>query len=233
MGSSPSYYGFISISPPLQPGAVSALNDALRAEYPDNLSRSLDEVNDHPMRALSAFTVPTPPSPPSKYCDWHVAAAGSRIEWGGEEKFHHAEHWLAWIIGWLPAGHHCSGRIVVIGDSVDWFDAWRIDVDGRSVICTRYDVPWFSDGRWMALEASDPFIPELIQQALLEAQWQVSDGVDHLRVFFAGLTGGESALRTAVVEVLRDILEVGGAPASWGEVLAGSDGGERRHLRGL
>jgi hypothetical protein len=157
------FAGQVAIVPPLNPHEV---------EYLDRFAETRHElrdagpyaVNGNGLAADGMYGGQKPgPEHPGYWCQWVPTAAGDALIWNGEEKFRHAEIWLAYLvetflapgaeIGGEPPGrwfrpavfehftcdHVLNGVITAEGEAED--DRWRIEVRDNIVHVIRPCAP--------------------------------------------------------------------------------------------
>jgi hypothetical protein len=144
------FTGQVAIVPPLNPYEV---------EYLDRFAETRHELRDAGPYAVSGNGLAPGemyggngpgPGHPGYWCKWVPTAAGDALIWNGEEKFYHAEIWLAYLVetflapgaeirGDVPGAwfrpavfehftcdHVVNGVITAEGEEED--DRWRIEV---------------------------------------------------------------------------------------------------------
>jgi hypothetical protein len=163
VGYDTAFTGEATIVPPLNPHEV---------EYLDRFAETRHELREAGPYAVSGNGLrpgemyggnQPGPEHPGYWCQWVPTAAGDALIWNGEEKFWHAEKWLAYLVetflapgaeirGDVPVGwfrpavfdHFTCDHVVngVIGaESGEEDDRWRIEVRDNVVHVVRL-VAW-------------------------------------------------------------------------------------------
>jgi hypothetical protein len=74
----------------------------------------------------------SPDGQPSLWCDWVATADGAAIEWNGQEKFHDAQIWMAYLIDhFLRAGAHAIPHLGFEGFTFDHVVNGTIHAEGE------------------------------------------------------------------------------------------------------
>lgn len=163
MGYHTGFTGQVAIVPPLNPYEVEYLDRFAETRH-ESRDAGPYAVDGNGLAAGAMYSGNEPgPEHPGFWCKWVPAAGGDALIWNGEEKFHHAEIWLAYLVEtflapgaeirgatsgkWFrPAvfdhftcDHVLNGVIGAEGDEED--DRWRIEVRANVVHVIRM-VAW-------------------------------------------------------------------------------------------